>query len=239
MANFAELAYYRHDMKDWKKLCCLILFVSSIFSSVSAQRITRGIVVDSITLKGLQGVHVGIKRSPGGTVTNSLGAFTITTSPIDTLVLSLVGYNTIELPLLFEEEDILIRLSERIRILSEITIRGTRIYDNEIVRTPRRQPHKMSTADAFSSPWTYLSRGEREKRKVVRLINENDRIRTYIQVIHDVEIRESIMYSHELTEIEYYNTLAKFNQQSGDVLYSTDPYVIETSMRSFFNRMYP
>jgi hypothetical protein len=71
------------------------------------------------------------------------------------------------------------------------------------------------------------------------LINENDRISTYIQVIHDVEIRESIMDAHELTEVEYYNTLARFNQQSGDVLYSTDPYLIETSLRSFFNRMHP
>jgi len=226
-------------MKRWKELCCLILLVSSIVSTASAQRTTRGIVVDSVSMKGLAGVHIGIKRSPGGTVTNSIGAFSITTSPVDTLVLSLVGYNTIELPILFEEEDILIRMTERIRVLKEVTIKGTRIYDGEIVRTPRTQPHKMSTADAFSSPWTYLSRGEREKRKVVRLINENDRIRTYIQVIHDVEIRESIMDSHVLTEIEYYNTLAKFNQQSGDVLYSTDPYVIESSLRSFFNRMHP
>jgi hypothetical protein len=190
-------------------------------------------------MKVLPGVHISIKRSPGGTVTNSLGAFSITTSPVDTLVLSLVGYNTIELPIFFEEEDILIRMTERVRILKEITIKGSRIYDKEIVRTPRTQPHKMSTAEAFSSPWTYFSRGEREKRKVVRLINENDRIRTYIQVIHDVEIKESIMDSHELTEIEYYHTLAKFNQQSGDVLYSTDPYMIENSLRSFFNRMHP
>lgn len=208
-------------------------------STVSAQRTTRGIVVDSVTMKGLPGVHIGIKRSPGGTVTNSLGVFTITASPVDTLVLSLVGYNTIELPIFFEEEDILIRMSERIRMLQEITIKGTRIYDGEIVRTPRTQPHKMSSAEAFSSPWTYFSRGEREKRKVVRLINENDRIKTYIQVIHDVEIRESIMYAHDLSEVEYFNTLAKFNQQSSDVLYSTDPYVIENSLRSFFNRMYP
>jgi hypothetical protein len=150
-----------------------------------------------------------------------------------------VGYKTLELPLLFEEDDILIRLSERIRVLKEITIKGTRIYDGEIVRTPRTQPRAMSKAEAFSSPWTYFSRGEREKRKVVRLINENDRIRTYIQVINDVEIRESIMDAHELTEIEYYNTLAIFNQQSSDVLYSTDPYLIENSLRSFFNRMHP
>ena len=205
-------------------------------STVSAQRTTRGIVVDSVTMKGLAGVHIAIKRSPGGTITNSIGAFTITTSSVDTLVLSLVGYNTIELPIFFEEEDILIRMSERVRVLKEITIKGTRIYDNEIVRTPRTQPRKMTTADAFSSPWTYFSKGEREKRKVVRLINENDRIRTYIQVINDVEIRESIMDSYMLSEMEYYNTLAKFNQQSADVLYSTEPYVIETSLRSFFKR---
>ena len=133
----------------------------------------------------------------------------------------------------------MIRLSERIKILKEITIKGTRLYDREIVRTPSTQPRAMSTAEAFSSPWTYFSRGEREKRKAVRLINENDRIKTYIQVINDVEIRESIMEAHELTEIEYYNTLARFNQQSGDVLYSTDPFLIENSLRSFFDRMHP
>ena len=109
----------------------------------------------------------------------------------------------------------------------------------KIVRAPRTQPHALSKADAFSSPWTYLSRGEREKRKVVRLINENDRIKTYIEVINNVEIRESIMEAHDLAEVEYYNTLARFNQQSGDVLYSTDAYVIESSLRSFFNRTYP
>ena len=226
-------------MKFWRKLCCLIFLVSSIVSSISAQKTTRGIVVDSLSLKALQGVHVRIKHAGRGTVTNASGVFTLSTSPIDTLVLSMVGYHMLELPLLFEEEDILIRLSERINILKEVTIQGTRLYDKEIIRTEHRQYHKMSTAEAFSSPWTYLSRGEREKRKVVRLINENDRIRTYIQVIYDVEIRESIMDAHELSEIDYYNTLAKFNQQSDDVLYSTDPYVIETSLRSFFDRLYP
>ena len=224
-------------MKHWKKFC-FILFVVSI-GSASAQKTTRGIVVDSVTLKALQGVHVRIKHSDQGTVTNSLGVFTLTTSHMDTLVLSLVGYNTLELPLFFEEEDILIRLNERIRMLKEITIKGTRLYDNEIVRTPSTKPRALSKADAFSSPWTYLSRGEREKRKVVLLINENDRIKTYIQVIHDVEVRESIMETHELTEVDYYNTLARFNQQSGDILYSTDPYFIENALRSFFSRMHP
>ena len=34
----------------------------------------------------------------------------------------MVGYNTIELPLLFEEEDLMIRMGERFQLLKEVTI---------------------------------------------------------------------------------------------------------------------
>jgi hypothetical protein len=224
--------------------CCikpLLLFALLFVAAVSgfAQKTTRGIVVDSISMKALPGVHVRVKSSERGTVTNSAGVFTMTTFPADTLVLSFVGYNTLELPLLFEEDDILIRLSERIRMLKEITITGTRLYESEIIRAPRVQPRKMSVADGFASPWEYFSKGQKEKRKVVHLINENDRIKTYVEVIHDQELREDIMGEHGLTEIEFYNSLARFNQQSQDVLYSTDRYTIMSSLKSFFKRIHP
>lgn len=225
------------DMNCWGKSFCILTFILITTSSI-AQKVTRGIVMDSVSLKSLAGVHVRIKNSDRGTVTNTSGVFNIATKPTDTLVFSLVGYNSVELPLLFEEEDILIRLGERIRLLKEITIRGTRLYESEIVRTPRTQPRKMSAADGFSSPWEYFSKGQREKRKVVKLINENDRIKTYIQVINNQEVREDIMSEHGLTEVEYYNTLAKFNQQSSDVLYSTDEYTIVNSLKFFFRRMH-
>lgn len=231
-------AEYR-NMICWKKLSCLLAFLSIIVVSGFTQKITRGIVVDSLSLKALAGVHVRIKNTGRVAVTNARGVFTLSTSVVDTLVLSFVGYNTLELPLLFEEEDILIRLSERIQVLKEITITGTRLYESEIIRTPRTQPRKMSAADGFSSPWEYFARGQREMRKVVKLINENDRIKTYIQVINNQELREEIMDAHGLTEVEYYSTLAKFNQQSSDVLYATDEYVITISLKSFFKRMYP
>ncbi len=223
--------------------CCLrlpflVAFLFLVVVSGFAQKTTRGIVVDSITLKVLPGVHVRVKNSDRGTVTNATGVFTLYTHPADTLTLSFVGYNTLELPLLFEEEDILIRMSERIRMLKEITITGTRLYESEIIRAPRTQPHKMSAADGFSSPWEYFSKGQREKRKVVKLINENDRIKTYLEVIHDAELREEIMETHNITEAEYFNSLAMFNQQSIDVLYSTDPYTIIDSLKSFFKRIY-
>ena len=91
---------------------------------------------------------------------------------------------------------------------------------------PGHNRDKMSVADGFASPWEYFSKRATEKRKVVKLINENDRMKTYVDVIHDQELREDIMDTHGSTEVEYYNSLAMFNQQSSDVLYSTDRYTI-------------
>ena len=199
-----------------------------------AQKTTHGIVVDSISLSPLQGVHVKIKNSLKGSVTDARGEFFITTQPTDTLLLSRIGYVDLAIPLLFEEADILIRLKERVRMLKEITITGTRLNASEIVRTARTMPRKMTTADAFSSPWEYFNKTQKDKRKAVKLINENNRIRTYVEVIHDQLLREEIMEELNLTETEYYNLLAEFNQQSEDVLYLTNPVEIIGSMKAFF-----
>jgi hypothetical protein len=223
------------EMKRWEIIVCLFVFLSL---PAYAQQMTHGIVVDSINLKALPGVHVRVKGKDVFAVTGSLGSFQIQTLPTDTLVLTMVGYNTILVPLLLEEEDLMIRMGERYQLLQEVTISGKRLFETDIVRVERTTPRKMSTAEAFSSPWTYLSRDQKERRKVVKLINENDRIQTYIQVINDQETREDIMYDHGLTETEYYSALALFNQQSQDVLYSTSPNEIIASLRQFFDRAY-
>lgn len=222
-------------MKRWEIAICFFLFLSL---PACAQRLTRGIVVDSITLKALSGVHVRVKSHNVYAVTSSLGAFQIRAASTDTLVLSMVGYNTTAIPLLFEEEDLMIRMGERYQLLQEVTISGKRLFESEIIRTERTAPRKMSTGEAFSSPWTYLSRDQKERRKVGKLINENNRITTYIQVINDQETREDIMFDHDLTEEQYYGTLSLFNKQSQDVLYSTDPNDIIASLKAFFDRAY-
>lgn len=119
-------------------------------------------------------------------------------------------------------------------MLKEITIRSTRLQESVIVRSERTMPRKMSTADAFSSPWEYFNREQREKRKTVKLINENNRVRTYVEVVHDQLLREDIMNELGLEETEYYAILAAFNKQSSDVLYSTDKVEIINSLKSFF-----
>jgi hypothetical protein len=216
-----------------KKFHLIVLGVTLSLPGFS-QRITHGIVVDSLTLSALQGVHVKVKNSDKGTVTGARGEFYISTQRTDTLILSRIGYVDLVIPLFFEEEDILVRLKERVRLLKEITITSTRLNPSEVTRSVRTMPKRMSTVDAFSSPWEYFARGERDKRKAVKLINENNRIKTYVEVIHDQLLREDIMDELELTENEYYNILAAFNHQSQDVLYSTDKYEITEALKSFF-----
>ena len=218
-----------------KRLCFFALALTLSLSGFT-QNVTHGIVVDSLTLGPLQGVHVKVKNSNKGTVTDAKGEFYISAQRVDTLMLSRVGYIDLLVPLFFEERDILIRLKERVRILQEITISGTRLRPSEVIRTTRTMPRKMTTADAFSSPWDYFTRGQKDRRKAVKLINENNRIKTYVEVINDQLLREEIMDEHGLTETEYYNILAAFNSQSQDVLYSTDRYEIMASLRSFFRR---
>lgn len=226
-------------MKRWERSIYLIILLLLVTLQVVAQHSTRGIVVDSLSLKALPGVHVRIKGSNQVTVTSTTGAFRMPTTIADTLILTMIGYNSVELPLMFEEDDIMIRMGERFQLLKEVTITGNRLYESEIFRAERTMPHKMTTADAFSSPWEYFSKGQKERRKVVKLINENDRIKTYIQVINDQELREDIMYDHNLTETQFYSTLARYNQQSRDVLYATDPVLIVASLKSYFQIVYP
>jgi hypothetical protein len=217
-----------------KRFFYTITIIATFCVNGFAQRLTHGVVVDSVSFAPLAGVHVKIKSSREGEVTNAKGEFYIKTMPTDTLVLSRVGYVDLILPLLFEEQDILIRLRERVRMLQEITIRSTRLQESQIVRSERTMPRKMSTADAFSSPWDYFHREQREKRKVVKLINENNRVKTYVEVVHDQLLREEIIYELGLSEVEYYAILAQFNKQSNGVLYSTDKVEIINTLKTFF-----
>lgn len=219
-----------------KIIVSVFAFLLMIAIHSSGQNIIRGIVVDSVSFTALSGVHVTVKNSILGTSTNSQGFFSIAAQPNDTLFFSLVGYSSVEIPLLFEEDGFLIRLHEKSSVLPEIIIKGTRLSPNDIIRTPRVLPKPMSAGEGVFSPIDYFSKWQREKRKLLKLIQENDRTITYLQVVNDQEVREAIMEEHSLTEQAYYELLVKFNQQSSNVLYSTNPQEIITSLKTFFTR---
>ncbi|MFN3840010.1 MAG: carboxypeptidase-like regulatory domain-containing protein [Cyclobacteriaceae bacterium] len=196
-----------------------------------SQSVYRGIVVDSLTLAALQGVHIQVKNKATGTRTTDKGVFSIFAQPADTLVISMIGYNPVEFSLLFEESGILIRLSEKVNMLNEITVMASRI--TEITRTYRALPKPLE-ASALANPFDYFSKWQREKRKLKQIVDEHNRTFVYTQVVNDPELREQLMEEFNLSEPEFFELLVKFNSWSGNLAYSTDSHQIIASIKNFF-----
>ena len=212
------------------------LLASILFLTLSAfsQKLFQGIVVDSTTLAELPNVFIIAKHSGKSTISTASGNFSIQTTEIDTLVFTLLGYKLFELPLFFEEDVLLIRMSESVRLLAEITIRATRLYPNEIVSRTKVAPKKMSALDGVLSPIDYFWKLEREKRKLARIVEDNNKTQTYVQVINDPVVKTIMMKAYHLTELVYYERLADFNQQHTSISYSTDPEEIMEALHELF-----
>jgi hypothetical protein len=183
---------------------------------------------------GMSGVYVSIKGSAKATVTNQSGLFTLSATPLDTLVFSYLGYVTLELPLFLEEDALFIRMREQTRMLQEIVIKASRLYPNEILDRTRTAPRKMEAYQALQSPFTYFSKTEKEKRKIYRYVEESNKTQTYIQVITDPVVKEIFTKDYKLTDEEYYELLASFNQQYRTIQYATNPEDIMEALHAYF-----
>ncbi len=216
----------------------IFFFIAFLLLSgtISAQQLYTGIVVDSAKLTNLPDVHVSVKHKGKITSTASNGSFMIYASAMDTLVLSAVGYITNELPLLFAENTLFVMMREDRIFLNEVIIRSTRLYPNTVEERTKTAPRKMEALDGIISPFDYFSGIEREKRKLTKVIEENNRTQTYRQVITDPDVKEILINEYELSEETYYQTLVLFNQTQPHVHYFTDPDAIMESLHSFFQK---
>lgn len=218
-----------------KKSLLLILVLIITLSSI-AQTLYKGIVIDSASFEELPNVLISVKHSDRRTISSFDGRYSIQAHTADTLVFIMFGYKPIELPLYFEEDVSLIRMCEFVKILDEVVIRATRLYPNEIVSRTKVTPKKMSAIEGVFSPFDYFWKLEREKRKLTRIVNENNKAQTYVQVINDPVVKEIMMKAYNLTELIYYERLAVFNQQRAPISYSTDPEEIMESLHEFFKK---
>ncbi|HCZ36997.1 MAG TPA: hypothetical protein DHV26_13840 [Cytophagales bacterium] len=204
-----------------------------------AQTIYRGIVVDSASLVNLPGVHISIKNTNKGVATNASGGFLISAKPIDTLVFTAVGYHALELPLMFEEDALFILLRENRIMLQEVTIKSHRLYPNKVEDRSNVAPRTLGKIQMFESPFDYFWKLEREKRKLSRVIEENNRTQTFRQVITDPDVKKIMMEDHHIDEGIYYSLIEKFNIQHPSVHYFTDPDAIMEALHGFFEKYKP
>ncbi len=216
-----------------------VLFILVAFAALPSfsQKIFRGIVIDSASFEELPSVIIQVKGTERRTISFTTGHFSIAASSQETLIFTMLGYHPVELPLLFEEDVMLIRMSEQILLLDEVTIKATRLYPNEIVNRTKVAPKRMSALQGVVSPIDYFWKLEREKRKLARIVEENNKAQTYLQVITDPVVKEIIMKAYSITELAYYERLALFNQQQASIAYSADPEEIMESLHAFFQAL--
>lgn len=207
--------------------------------TAQAQTVFRGIVTDSATLVDLPGVHVSVKNTGKGTITDRLGSFFIVARRSDTLVFSAVGYHQFVLPLRFEEEALFVLLRENKIILSEITVRATRLYPNQIIDREQTAPRTMDPLSGIMEPHYYFTKLEREKRKLTRIVIQNNATQTFRQVITDPDVKKIMMEDHGVDEVVYYRLIELFNLQYPSAHYVADPDAIMEALHGFFSKNKP
>jgi hypothetical protein len=213
-----------------------ILLIVSI--ACRAQKLVKisGIIVDSVTLVALPHAHIQLKSSKQSWLGSSSGSFTLTAPVFDTLIFSCVGYKSIEYPVLLSDEDVLIRIAESYVMLPEVTTVGARILQPTYGERRRVVSPTPTLAEGIFSPFTYLSKTEREKRRLIKVREENVKIRTFVEVVNDPDLKKDITNQFGISEQEYYTLLAKFNTENKYAQYLDDENKIRDVIFSFIKK---
>jgi hypothetical protein len=209
----------------------LLAFFITTFCFAQEVVTVKGIVVDSAKLKPIAYVNVYVKRGNSGTTTDTKGNFTISARPTDTIRFSFVGYKTLEFPARDWEPSV-IMMAEDVTILKTFTVRGEATgsrYDGLFDEENRK------LEEARKKLPFYYSREKKEKTMVARAKNESMRVKHYVDLlVKDDKVKLDLMKRHKLTETQYYDLLAKFNQRNYAVMY----YLTDVELLSLLYHFY-
>jgi hypothetical protein len=219
----------------------LLIIVFAGTSRISpAQIILRGMVVDSSSMHGLADVNILIKQTDRGTVSDYRGGFLLKTGENDTIVFSKVGYFSKTLPAVDVNKVVIIFLKEEVRMLRPVQVNDKEMpswlpkvqaesawknstYDKEFTDVPGFQGvQTFGPGYVFKMPGSGFKKEAKAKQKLKEVREENDKARNYIQFVNDPEFKAKIMSDYQLTEEDYYQLLARFNEKNKDFLYRLD-----------------
>lgn len=202
----------------------------------------KGIVVDSVTLNALPNVHVSVKNSHRGAVTNQQGVFFISVSETDTLIFSNVGYARYESPVFVDDDVMFVRLVEQPLMLKEVTVRDRRLSLN-----PKHEPSLKLKSKAV--PWygavpnqgggaavnlDYFSKREREKRKLEKLKAELASTQMYVEIVTNPEVKQELEDRFSIGDSTFYKILTKFNEKNRNITHSGNSGEILNALFYFF-----
>lgn len=215
----------------------ILLLAFPIFSPLvgtgQTQTVVEGVVADSATFKPMPYVNIAVKNKASGTQSDSNGEFKLFASSTDTLTFSFVGYTSAEVPVNEWISGGVLLLVEKSILLKSITILGSRsesFYEN-IFREENERWQRQNKKLPF-----YMSKEKKETKKLLRLDNENERVRTYMEVIvMNGELKKTLMKKHNIDDKKYYELIAKFNEENHRIMYYLTASELLSLMYRFFD----
>ncbi len=220
-----------------------------------AQIYLHALVADSATLKPINAVTIRINKSHRGTITNDRGYFTIDVGEHDSLTFSSVGYHSKTVPASRIKIAAVIYLKESEQMLIPIEINGTigiawlpKLPPEKVFRNPMYDnapgtfPNQMGFQGfqtfgpgyVSKGPFSRFNRDEREKKKLERIKKQNENAKGYVGLVNDPEVKGKLMTDYNLTEEEYYKTLAGFNEKNKDSIYLLDDVELTSFLFLYF-----
>lgn len=203
-----------------------------------AQKKIIGNVVDSASLAPIPGVNIHIKNKYQGTATDAKGFFKIVVLPTDTLIFSYIGYKMEAFtPAELSNESVVVRLTQQPKVLEAVTIMAKSLQgQNSSTPVQLRSKSKLMNYGPYGAGFSlsYFSKEEKEKRKLARVVAEQERVKNYLLVVCSPDVRQRIMEEYAISEEDYYSILIKFNEQSTSSLYDLTPEELIVVFSNFY-----
>lgn len=217
----------------YRSLAFCFFSLSMVVAQGQVQELMSGMVVDSATFIPLGYASIQVKNTSRGTISDAKGKFNIMATRRDTLQFSMLGYDDVEISL-HDWETNVVRLPERSTLLKGITIEESRLqnpYDELF-----GQEYEQWKNSRRKLPF-YYSRWKKEKVKLGRAHTEEIRTRTYVDlVIRNEDTKTMLMKKHQLSEVEYYKILTRFNEKSHTFMYYLSAPELLSLLNTFFER---
>ena len=209
-------------------LISFVLFViwPGVFAQNAPLKSLKGIVIDSDSGDGLSGVHIFAKVAHDGVVSDSRGKFSMRVHPMDTLVITMVGYERQLVPLIYFREssiDVIVQMHSEVIELPGITIHGQpnieylersgqnpyKIYQ---FRPPPEHPNlDVPIGSMDYGPLSRWGKEAKEKRQLLRVYGDAAKDRVFIQTVTSDSVMQVFMYRYDLSENQYNDFILYFN----------------------------
>jgi hypothetical protein len=217
----------------------VLLVVALPLCSIAQTVTLNAMVADSATLKPISSATVRLNNSYRGTITNEQGYFAIDVSSTDTLTFSIVGYYTKKVAAAEIMKASVVYLTQAVQMLKPIEFTGTIDISAVLPKLDEESAYRNTTTPQNQRPEVLGFQGiqtfgpgyvakfgdlkpSKEEKKLERIKKENAEAKGYVALVNDPEVKDKLMKAYSLTETQYYDHLAKFNQKNKDFIYALD-----------------